>query len=124
MYVLEGSQLQGRIQKINAALNTNERFFVDYVCHYLEGTNDKILAIGGLRGTGKTTGTRQKQKFKNRIQSFPKNWKNFFNIDLKTVSLCKFVIDMVAGKHDMSCVFANVWRGVLNSYKNRKDVRW
>ena len=59
MLVLEDSQLQDHIYNINASLNTNERFFVDYVRHYLDGTNDKILAIGGLRGTGKTTGLLQ-----------------------------------------------------------------
>ena len=59
MFVLEDSQLQDHIQNINASLNTNERFFVDYVRHYLDGRSDKILAIGGLRGTGKTTGLLQ-----------------------------------------------------------------
>lgn len=59
MYLLMDSQLQEYIQKINTGLGTNERFFVDYARHYFGGTNDKILAIGGLRGTGKTTGLLQ-----------------------------------------------------------------
>lgn len=59
MTKLEGVDLQSYIRKMNSDLGTNERFFVDYARHYFRSSYDKVLAIGGLRGTGKTVGLLQ-----------------------------------------------------------------
>ncbi|MGN0347891.1 MAG: AAA family ATPase [Lachnospiraceae bacterium] len=46
-------------ENLNINPNWNRRNFVNCVCDYANSSTEKILAIGGLRGTGKTVGILQ-----------------------------------------------------------------
>lgn len=60
MKIYEGIELEN-YKKNNLQIDEtwNERSFVSCVKNYLRGSTEKILAIGGLRGTGKTVGILQ-----------------------------------------------------------------
>ncbi len=58
--IYEGKDLN-TYKKVNLAIQEswNQRYFVSKVRTYLNGSSEKILAVGGLRGTGKTVGILQ-----------------------------------------------------------------
>lgn len=59
MICKKGTELQEYIQKLGINPKWEERDFVSYTRKYIQQNNLKVLAIGGLRGTGKTTGLLQ-----------------------------------------------------------------
>ena len=60
MLIYEGKNLKEYMQKnLNINPKWNHRNFVNCVTSYINSSTEKILAIGGLRGTGKTVGILQ-----------------------------------------------------------------
>ena len=58
--IYEGKNLKEYMQKnLNINPKWNHRNFVNCVTSYINSSTEKILAIGGLRGTGKTVGILQ-----------------------------------------------------------------
>ena len=60
MLVYEGQDLE-QYKRDNLGIEDywNERNFVKYVSNYSKLKTEKVLAVGGLRGTGKTVGILQ-----------------------------------------------------------------